>query len=52
MEVYIKMFSKNDDVRTKVALALSNIGNKSDISIYEYLTRINDLESKSLISFN
>ena len=46
----IKLFSKDEVVRTKMGLALSNIGNKSDISVYEYLTRINDLKSKSLLS--
>ena len=43
----IKLFEKDKDARTKLQLALRNIGNKSDISIYEYLTRIGKLESNN-----
>lgn len=45
----IRLFGKDKDIREKVQLALCNIGNKSDISIYEYLTRIGKLESNNCV---
>jgi len=46
----IDMFSKKENIRRKIQVALCNIGNKSDISVYEYLTRINDEESRTCLT--